>query len=114
MFAMRASELKGAGSRSPVHWSFWGLENTAKTVLFENAGLENPQKRVVFATCPRGRSKSRKHAKTRVFASRSVPAPSVRRRKNTQKHVLLAAGLGKDTQKRVLFRGSSPKTRKNT
>jgi len=92
-------------------------KNTAKTVLFENVGLGNPQKNVLSEHAglegPEGAEHAENTQKTRVFALRGLSAPSMRRRKSIQKHVLSATGLRKDTQKRVLFRGSSPKTRKN-
>ena len=114
MFAMWASDVRGG-------WSFpMALEasKTCKNTCFSKTPSSKAHKNTCFQThLPAGTRKSPKngkHAKTRVFALRRVSAPSERRRKSTQKHVLSAAGLGKDTQKHASFGGSTRKTRKNT
>ena len=79
-------------------------------VLFY-VGLENTQTNTCFQThVPGGTRKSGKNRNTKqtcVFALRRVLVPSERRQKGPQKHVLSAAGLRKDTQRHVSFRGSS-------
>ena len=114
MFAMRALEPKWA-------WSLFaapGASKTRKNTCVSKMPASKTRKNTCFSThSPAGARKSGKngkHAKTRVFALRRVSTPSERRRKSTQKHVLSAAGLAKDTQKHASFRWSSPKTRKNT
>ncbi len=114
MFAMRASGLRWASSlaRAP------GAPKTRKNTCFSKTPASKTRKNTCFQThLPAGARKSGKngkHVKTRVFALRRVSAPLDRWQKSTQKHVLSAAGLGKDTQKHASFGGSTRKTRKNT